>query len=83
MLGDGASAQFLELGKDEPHPVRRLMAGTQLIQYVSVDSCLGIDEALKVEGIGHGWISLPEFWCLIFWLCEAVDSENWEIELIA
>ena len=60
--------------------MRRLLAGAQFIQHVSVDGGLGIDEALEIEGVGHDGTSLPEIWYFIFWLPTSVEAENWLID---
>jgi hypothetical protein len=43
-----------ELREDEPHPVALLPAALQLGKHARVDRFLRIEEALEIEGIGHG-----------------------------
>jgi len=53
-LGHRAVAKALELREDEPHPVRALLAGAQLVKGAFVDAVggLGVDEALQVVRVG-------------------------------
>ena len=41
------------LWKDELHPVAPLPTRAQLGNHLAIDRSLGIDETLKIEGIGH------------------------------
>src|SRR5437870_692761 len=46
-----AAAQLLQLREDVPHPVRRLVAGTQLGADPFEHGILRLDESLQVEGV--------------------------------
>ena len=42
------------LGKDEPHPVALRPTAAQLVEDTRIERRLSVEEALEVEGIGHG-----------------------------
>ena len=51
VLGLGATAQALYLGKDEPDPVGAFLAGAELGQNLGKDGGLGGEEAVEIEGV--------------------------------
>src|SRR5665647_1102775 len=54
MPGHGAMTKSGKLRENEPHPVTLLPAAPQFVENTRVDRQLSVEEALKVEGIGHG-----------------------------
>jgi len=53
-----AQAEAAELGKHEPHPVRRFSAGPELVDDLRVDVLLGSQETGEVETVfRNGWIA--------------------------
>ena len=55
-LRGGAAAETGELRENEPHPVALLRACAELGESGLEAALLGVDEALKIVGIGHAGI---------------------------
>jgi len=53
-LGNGAEAEALDLGEDEPDPVGGFALVAEFGEDFGVDGGLGVEEALQVVGVGHG-----------------------------
>ncbi|GAA4031752.1 hypothetical protein GCM10022281_09180 [Sphingomonas rosea] len=59
-IGHDAEAEPAQLGQDEPHPVRALLAGPKLGQRQLIDPALRRDEAGETQSMRAGRIQMTD-----------------------
>lgn len=60
-LRGGTRTQSFDLRKDEPHPVRCLLARAQFVADLPIDPVLGVEESLQIVGVGGHCGELSNF----------------------